>query len=286
MSRRILAALLIAAALAACTKPAPTPDTTATPTTEATTPEATPSTEPSTPATEGTPAPTSAVDTAAITAELAALGADAPRLGTDFEILTTPQPTWGQGGVEVVEVFSYMCIHCAHFQPSVDAWTPKLPSGVRFEYVPGVFGGPWDSFARAFYAAEILGVRERTHDEIFKAVHIDHVLKTGTLEEIADLYGKYGVDRDKFLATMNSFAVTGKLNRAKQFALRTGVTATPTFIVAGKYRVMATPDRSFEGMLKTTDFLIARELAEAAKAAAAPPAATPEPTAPAAPAKP
>ncbi|HMB58041.1 MAG TPA: thiol:disulfide interchange protein DsbA/DsbL [Arenimonas sp.] len=193
-----------------------------------------------------------------------------PRLGVDYEILETPQPTYGQGKIEVAEVFSYMCIHCAHFQPSVNAWKKKLPADVRYEYVPGVFGGAWDSFARAYFAAEIMGVQPRTHDAVFKAIHIDHVLKTGSLEEIADLYGTMGVDRNKFLATMNSFAVTAKLNRAKQFAVRTGVNATPTLIIAGKYRVLASQDRGLEYMFTTTNFLLARERAMAKPAAVAP----------------
>ena len=42
-----------------------------------------------------------------------------PVAGRDYVVLTPPQPTWGTGGVEVVEVFSYACVHCAEFQPAV-----------------------------------------------------------------------------------------------------------------------------------------------------------------------
>ena len=189
----------------------------------------------------------------------------APRLGTDYEVLPTPQPTYGQGKIEVAEVFSYRCIHCAEFQPSVNLWKKTMPADVRWEYVPGVFGGSWDDFARAYFAAEILGVQKRTHDAVFKAVFVDQAIKTGSLEELAGMYGKWGVDSAKFLSTMQSFGVTAKLNRAKQFALRTGVTATPTVIVNGKYRVNVTADRGFSGMLSTVNYLIAKERAEAPK---------------------
>ena len=64
------------------------------------------------------------------------------------------------------------------------------------------------------------------------------------------------------MAAMQSFGVTAKLNRARQFALRTGVTATPTIIVNGKYRVNITTDRSWKGMLQTVNFLVAKERAE------------------------
>ena len=200
----------------------------------------------------------------------AQVGVEPYQAGTHYFPIDPPQPTSSGDKVEVLEVFSYACIHCAHFQPSVNTWKQHMPADVRWEYVPAAFGGPWDEFARAYYAAEILGVQARTHDAAFKAIHVDRVIKTGSQDEIADLYGKWGVDRTKFLDTMKSFGVTAKLNRGKQFAQRTGVTATPTIIINGKYRVNVTEDRGFAGMLSTVDFLLAQERAQAAAPAAAP----------------
>ena len=181
-----------------------------------------------------------------------------PVAGKDYIVLSAPQPTWGTGGIEVAEVFSYSCIHCAQFQPLVNSWKKNLPADVKFVYVPAVFGGIWDNTARAYFAAEALGVQPRTHDAIFKAFFIDKSVKRGTVEELADIYAKLGVDRKKMLDTMNGFTVTSKLNRAKQFTQRTGVNATPTLIVNGKYRVTA---RSLEDSLKVTDFLVQKERA-------------------------
>ena len=294
MLRPLLACVFLMTALTACNKAAD-PGTA-----PATTPEAAaPATPDATPAPDTSPAPADAAATpdpnapvdasiAPVTSpdraslEAAAAGNPAaPRYGKDYEVLTVPQPTYGQGKIEVAEVFGYSCVHCAHLQPSVDTWKPTLPADVRFEYVPGVFGGIWDSFARAYFAAEIMGVLDKTHDKVFRAIHVEHTIKTGDLNEIADLYGSMGVDKAKFLATMQSFAVNAKLNRAKQFALRTGVTGTPTVIVAGKYRVSVMQDRGFDGMLKTVDFLVAYERAAASAAATA--TTTPAPAAPAAP---
>lgn len=181
-----------------------------------------------------------------------------PVAGKDYVVLSAPQPTWGTGGIEVAEVFSYSCIHCAEFQPMVNAWKKKQPSDVRFVYVPAVFGGVWDNTARAFFAAEALGVQPRTHDALFKAFFIDRSVKNGSIENLADVYAKLGVDRKKMLDTMNGFTVSSKLNRARQFALRTGVNATPTLIVNGKYRVTA---KSLEQSLAVADHLVQKERA-------------------------
>jgi protein dithiol oxidoreductase (disulfide-forming) len=190
-----------------------------------------------------------------------------PVAGRDYVVLTPPQPTWGTGGVEVVEVFSYACIHCAEIQPLINSWKKNLPAGVKFRYVPAAFGGAWDNAARAFFAAEAMGVQERTQDAVFKATFIDKSLKGSSLEAYADLYASLGVNRAKFLEIMNSTTVSAKVNRARQFAQRTGVNSTPTLIVNGKYRITG---KSHENNLQIADYLIARELAAAPKPVAKP----------------
>lgn len=191
-----------------------------------------------------------------------------PRVGVDYEVLPTPQPTYGRGGIEVAEVFSYRCIHCAKFQPSVDAWLKSNGAGLRWEYVPAAFGGTWDDFARAFFAAQALGVQQKTHAAVFKAIFELKKISTGTPEEIATMYAGLGVDKSKFLAAMKSPAVDLKLRKAHDFAVRTGIQGTPTLILDGKYRIAATTDRGFDGMLSTLDYLLFKERAAQAAARA------------------
>ncbi|WP_240183477.1 thiol:disulfide interchange protein DsbA/DsbL [Arenimonas caeni] len=286
MIKRLLP-LLMVLALAACgekaAEPAPAVEA---PAVEAPAAEA-PAAEPATPADETTEAAEDAAPAeaeasepeaaapaeapAAATAEAPAPApvaelppmdpAKAPRRGVDYEHLPEPQPTMGQGGIEVAEVFSYMCIHCANLQPMLNTWKAGLPSDVRVVYVPGVFGGVSDDFARGFYAAEAVGLLDKTHDDLFKAVLIERKFQTGSAEEIAGWYATHGADRSAFLSTMQSFAVTTKINRARQFALRAGVDSTPTIIVAGKYKVNVTGDRGMEGLLDTVDWIVAHERA-------------------------
>lgn len=225
------------------------------------------------------PATKSAADapTASAVVSAATPVAAAPRPGVDYEEMPIPLTPYANrpGKIEVAEVFSYGCIHCAHFQPYVDKWKATQPKDVDFEYVPAVFGGIWDNLARAYFAAEQLDLLEKTHDQVFKAIHEDRMLPSGSLEDIADLYGKLGANRDKFLAAMNAGGMDARLDRARQFALRTGVTGTPTVIVAGKYRLQVTRDRGPDGMLATIDALVARERAALASAKAKPAAAKP-----------
>ena len=50
-----------------------------------------------------------------------------------------------------------------------------------------------------------------------------------------------------------------------EFALRTGVQATPTVIIAGKYSASMTGDRGPAGLVETIDWLVQKERAEAAR---------------------
>jgi thiol:disulfide interchange protein DsbA len=83
-------------------------------------------------------------------------------------------------------------------------------------------------------------------------------VKTASVEEFADVYASLGVDRAKILSVMNSTTVSGKVNRARQFAQRAGVNSTPTLIVNGKYRITA---KSHEESLKVAEYLVAKERA-------------------------
>jgi thiol:disulfide interchange protein DsbA len=282
MLRRLLAPALLLAVLTACSRApepaAPVADAaTGAATTDAGAATGTPTPDvdassPASSASVATAAPSTVPDAPMVPP--AAPSGPEPRLGTDYVVLESPQPLWSQAPkYEIAEVFSYRCIHCAEFQPKIDAWHKRMPSDARWEYVPGVFGSGWDEFARAYFAAEVLGVRERTHDDVFHGVFVDQYVKTGALDEIAAMYARWGIDKAQFLDTMQSFGVTAKLNRAKQFAMRTGVDATPTIILNGKYRVSVTPDRGFDGMLSTVEWLLARERAAASTGAAAAPAA-------------
>ena len=140
-------------------------------------------------------------------------------------------------------------------------WKAAQPADVRVEYVPAVFGGVSDNFARGFFAAQATNLLDETHDDLFTATLVERALGSASVEEIADWYATKGANRDAFLSTMNSFAVTTKLNRARQFALRTNVNATPTVIVNGKYTASMTGDRGPDGLLRTIDFLVAHERA-------------------------
>ncbi len=196
----------------------------------------------------------------------------APVAGTDYVEIAGGQPyAPAMGKIEVVEVFGYTCPHCAHFEPLFESWTARQPADVKVVALGAPFGGYWEPYARAFYAAEALGVLDQSHAAMFNAIHVDRSMPApptvASNEQIAAFYTKYGVDPKKFASTMDSFAVNAKLKRVGQFLARSGVESTPDLIVNGKYRVIG--GNSFEDRLRITDHLVAMERAAMAPAPAA-----------------
>ena len=186
--------------------------------------------------------------------------------GTNYFVIDPPQPTATGDKVEVLEVFSYACPHCAHFQPYAERLKQSLPAGAVFGYMPAIFNASWEPFARAYYTAESLGVVDQTHQAMFDALHRDH-LPMRTIDELADFYAQHGVDRAKFLATSGSFEVESKLSRASQIVKADGVDGTPSIVIDGKYRVTGASAGGFPQLIELVDWLAAKEIAARAKPA-------------------
>lgn len=183
--------------------------------------------------------------------------------GDDYDLIANAGPFAPLAGkIEVVEVFGYTCPHCAHFEPQLKDWVGKQPADVRFTPVPAAFGGYWDSYARAFYAAEQTGVLSRSHADVFKALHESRSLpaQNVTPDELATFYSSYGVQPAQFVEALRSQAVEDKVKNARAFAMRVQVPGTPAIIVNGKYLVKG---RNFDDILRITSALVARERAAA-----------------------
>lgn len=187
-----------------------------------------------------------------------------PRLGTDYRVIDPPQLMASMPGkVEIAEVFSYTCIHCARLDLLMPAWKSTLPEQVNFIYAP-MSHGAFEPIARGFYAAQAMGVLEKTHTGMFKALAEQQRLGAGKLNDIAKLYGEMGVDEEALKATANSFTVNTQISRSQRTLARWAIEGTPTLVIAGKYVAMATGDRGHEGLLQTARWLAQKEIMEQA----------------------
>jgi thiol:disulfide interchange protein DsbA len=197
--------------------------------------------------------------TSACTAQNSGDQAAAPYTdGTEYVTLPAPNHRYSDSGkVEVVEVFSYGCIHCAHFAPKAEELRKQLPPGVEFKLLPAAFSDEWLPYARAYYAAKKLGVVDQTHLALFKAKFDDHY-PISTLDELADFYARQGVDRAKFMEVATSPEVTAQIKKDLDLIKSWGVTGTPTIIVDGKYR--SNEVKTLDQLVAMTQWLAKRDL--------------------------
>lgn len=179
--------------------------------------------------------------------------------GEHYLVLAKPTPPTS-GKVEVTEVFSYACPHCAHFQPYAEQLKAKLPAGASFSYMPVVFNPSWEPLARAYYAAQSLGVLDKTHQALFDALHRDHK-PMRTIEDLAGFYAGFGIDPKNFTSTAQSFVVEGNLNQGRERAIAYQIESTPTLVVNGKYRLDAASAGGQGQAVELALWLVNKELA-------------------------
>ena len=168
------------------------------------------------------------------------------------------------------EAFSYLCTHCNTFDPYVEAWKKRKPEYVEFRRIPVGFGrGSWEMYARGYVTAEMMNVPDEAHlammDRIWKEKNIIR-----SMDELADFYSQFGLDKEKFLSTSRSFAVDSKLRKDQQLVQAYGIRGTPALVLNGKYRITGNAAvASYDAMFDVVDYLIEQEAASVQQASVA-----------------
>jgi thiol:disulfide interchange protein DsbA len=187
--------------------------------------------------------------------------AQAPVAGKDYIEIPNGRPLDpADGKVVVEEFFNYICPACNSFEPFFVDWSGKLPSYVKVVHIPATFRPDFVAYARAYYAAEALGLADKTHRAVYQAIHVGHKLpaegEKPDEDRIAGFYVDYGVTKDQFLQTMKSFGVELKVRRATEYSKQVRIPSTPSLVVNGRYLVKGD---TYQDMLRIASALIEKE---------------------------
>lgn len=176
-----------------------------------------------------------------------------------FNIDQVPANT-GTGIVEVTELFSYACSHCNTFEPFLKSWNESKPDHVEFNRISVAFGRKaWEMMARAYITAEMLGIEEETHHAMMDAIW-NQRKQFRSVDELADFYSGFGVEKSAFLANYQSFAADSQLRKSQRDVQLFGITGTPSLVVNRKYRVQSNKNvGDFNAMLNVVDYLVSKE---------------------------
>ncbi len=179
--------------------------------------------------------------------------------GEHYDVIT-PAVRVSADQVVVTEFFWYGCGHCYTFEPMLETWAPTLPEGAVLQGSPAIWNDAMELHAKAFYAAEALGVHDTMHSVIFKAMHVDRK-RLGSDSAIRELFVANGVDGDTFDRVFSSFGLSSQVRQAESRARAAKITGTPSLMVNGKYLISARQAGSQSNMLKVAEYLVQKELA-------------------------
>lgn len=187
------------------------------------------------------------------------LGSFSVNAGNGYQEINPPLNTsTGADKVEVIEYFWFGCPHCFAFEPTINGWVDKKPDHAEFLREAPPLNPGWIDHSKAFYAAEIMGVTEDIFEPLFNAIHVDK-RRLRKADDIAAFVGELGVDSDKFLKTMNSFAVKTRINQAMNKAAASGITGVPSIVINGKYLTSNSLAGGHEGIVRVMDELVELE---------------------------
>ena len=155
------------------------------------------------------------------------------------------------------EVFSYSCSHCNAYEPEITQWRANTPESIGLEHVPVYWNSNYAIQAQAYYTAKVLKIAEKAHSKLFDTIHIQRV-QIGSLADYAQFYSQFGISKEQFIATSQSFVVKGMVEKARQISVNGKVEGTPSLIVNGKYLVDSKSGNRSE-WLDIARFLVERD---------------------------
>ncbi|HEY2816433.1 MAG TPA: thiol:disulfide interchange protein DsbA/DsbL [Casimicrobiaceae bacterium] len=184
--------------------------------------------------------------------------------GKNYLRLKAPVPVETGKKIEVIEFFSYGCPHCAELEKYLIPWRAKLPQDVQFRRVPVMFQDRWINLGKIYYTLDALGEEEKLSPDVFAAIHGQN-LSLWNDKTFFDWAATKGLDKKKVEDVYGSFAVSGKMNRARQQAQMFDIQSVPTVIVDGKFVTGSDKVGTHAQLPAALDELIVKARAERSK---------------------
>ncbi|MEX2489169.1 MAG: thiol:disulfide interchange protein DsbA/DsbL [Pseudomonadales bacterium] len=178
--------------------------------------------------------------------------------GEHYTVLEDPRRIRGDK-IEIMEFFSYGCIHCYNFDPDLEDWVAEQGDTIDFVRTPAFASEQWRLLGRTYYAMQELDILEENHYRLFRSIH-DGGMSLSSANQLARWIDGNGATAEEFRSAYNSPAVDTRVRSADQLGRRMKVSSVPTIIVNGKYRVGMTRTVGPSRMLEVMDHLVDKEL--------------------------
>jgi thiol:disulfide interchange protein DsbA len=185
--------------------------------------------------------------------------------GQHYKRFPSTAGRWGSADkIEVTEVFMYSCPHCFDHESFINPWEENKDPNIRFVRIPAIFNQLAALHAQLYYTEVFLAEAGKLKDPAaFRNMVFEEYHRRGnrlTSETaIMRLFARAGVSEDDFNRTWKSFEVDQALRRARDMALKYGVSSVPMIVVNGKYTTDAGSAGSYPNLIELIDELTVRE---------------------------
>ncbi len=180
--------------------------------------------------------------------------------GKDYRVLDRQVRLSKSDKIEVVEVFSYTCPHCAALDPHVERWASQQASDVDFLRLPIVWGGAQAGLqrhhARTYYALVAGGWSTQIHPHLFQIIQ-QELIGDVSVERMQGVVARLGADEAEFLDEYFALSTRIKAQRAQRMTRDWLATSVPAIVINGKYLIFNTP--SAGRLFRIVDELVAME---------------------------
>ena len=156
--------------------------------------------------------------------------------------------------------FWYGCPHCFAFRHYLQPWLAEWEDKIAFKRVPIALKPSWIDHARAFYAAQQLGVLPRFHPAVYDALHVQK-RPLNSVEALADFAGSLGIDVAAFRNAMLSSTTTAAIQRDNAAVKRLAIRTTPTLVIGDQQLISLPSDEGYDALLHVTEEMLEQRLA-------------------------
>jgi thiol:disulfide interchange protein DsbA len=134
------------------------------------------------------------------------------------------------GKIQVIEFFNYGCFWCGRLNRPMMEWETQKPSSIAYYRFPLIFNKSWEVLARVYYTIRKLGKSEELDNEIFEAIHQNHI-NLADNRELLQFMENHGIPADKFMQTYNSSAIIRQVKQGNDLSLAYRISESPVIII-------------------------------------------------------
>ena len=137
--------------------------------------------------------------------------------------------------IEVVEFFSYECIHCQRLEQRLQQFEANLPENVSFSRIHVAFSSV-QRLAKTHVVLQLSNALDQNHDRIFQEA-AKNINTFDSMSRISDFVDGYGITKTRFENLYQGDRVQSLVAQNVAKSQEARILGTPSLLVANKYVV-------------------------------------------------